>query len=43
MLRVMCYVKKDYKQSFILAFSVLAVIILSVVFFIFTSPVIKTF
>jgi hypothetical protein len=34
---------KEYKGSFVLAFAVLAIIALSVAFFIFTAPVINAF
>ena len=34
---------KEYKGSFLLAFAILATVVLSIVFFMFTAPVIKAF
>jgi hypothetical protein len=34
---------KEYKGSFILAFTILMTIVLAVAFFMFTAPVIKAF
>ena len=34
---------KEYKGSFILAFAVFATVVLSIVFFMFTAPVINAF
>jgi len=34
---------KEYKGSFALAFAVFATVVLSIIFFMFTAPVIKAF